>query len=83
MPSGKGWNKTVRDKLQWDKDKVIREEERKELRAKWAEAGFRVHPEPLTLNPQPGVLMLRPKPRDLNTTLLILDPKPLTLHPEP
>ena len=32
MPSGKGWNKTVKDKLKWEKEKAAREEVRRATR---------------------------------------------------
>ena len=36
-PNGKGWNKTVKDRLRWEKEKAAKAEEMRELRAKWAE----------------------------------------------
>ena len=35
--SGKGWNKTVKDRLRWEKEKAAKAEEMRDLRAKWAE----------------------------------------------
>lgn len=37
MNSGKGWNRTVKEKLRWEKDKAARDEEMRKLRVKWAE----------------------------------------------
>jgi hypothetical protein len=36
-PNGKGWNKTVKDRLRWEKEKAAKADEMRELRAKWAE----------------------------------------------
>ena len=35
--NGKGWNKTVKDRLRWEKEKAAKAEEMRDLRAKWAE----------------------------------------------